>query len=149
MTRRQCAHRIMDTVPVAMRFIRREMRGAAAVELSVPQFRTLVLLGRRPGASLSEVAEHLGVTKATASVTVARLVGRGLVDRRTDPEERRRIALTLTGSGAGHLELARQSTVETVARALSRLPAEDVAKIGEGMALLQQVLTEVTSSHGH
>lgn len=43
-----------------------------------------------PEASLSALAENLGVSRPTASVLVDRLVQRGLVARGTDPAERRR-----------------------------------------------------------
>src|SRR5215510_2417726 len=104
---RQCAGEIMETVPAVMRFLRTEMRHHGTPFLSVPQFRVLVFLYRHPGASLSSVAEHLGVTCPTASVLVDRLVRRGLVDRTTYPQERRRVALTLTATGARHLQQAR------------------------------------------
>ena len=63
----QCAARVMEAVPLVMRFIRADMRAINATDMSVPQFRTLAFLDRNPGASLSELAEHLGVTRATAS----------------------------------------------------------------------------------
>jgi hypothetical protein len=55
-----CAREVMETVPLVMRFIRTEMRSRRAPSLSVPQFRVLTFLSRRPGAPLSSVAEHLG-----------------------------------------------------------------------------------------
>src|SRR2546423_14828906 len=80
----QCAGEIMETVPAVMRFLRAKMRHHGAPFLSVPQFRVLVFLYRHPGASLSSVAEHLGVTCPTASVLFDRL-GRGGLIRCTPP----------------------------------------------------------------
>lgn len=144
----QCARTILDVVPATMRLIRRETRRAAAPQISIPQFRSLALLRRQPGASLSDVADHLGVTRPTASVLVGRLVGRGLVERRTDPEERRRIRLTLTAEGSSLLEAARGSAVEAFAAALQRLSAEEVKALGRGLSILEKVVAEVTEAHG-
>ncbi len=102
-----CARQVLDAIPMVMRVIRREMRGAAQEALTVPQFRVLAFLGRCRGASLSALAEHLGVTSASTSTLVERLVKRGLVGRGNDPLERRRVRLELTGPGAELLEQSR------------------------------------------
>ena len=93
------AQALLELTPAVMRFIRREMRAHAGQRLSVPQFRALAYLARTPGASLAQVADHLGVTSATASALVDRLVKRGLVRREPHPRERRRVVLELTGEG--------------------------------------------------
>ena len=99
----QCARDVMEVVPVVMRVIRAEMRLRGGRFASVPQLRALGLAHRRPGASLTDVAVHLGVTPATASVLVDRLVRRGLLHRDSHPHERRRISLSLTRAGSQHL----------------------------------------------
>ncbi|HSB81119.1 MAG TPA: MarR family transcriptional regulator, partial [Candidatus Methylomirabilis sp.] len=90
-----CARTVMETVPLVMRFIRGEMRRQSAPLLSVPQFRALAFLHQRPGACLFAVADHLGVSRPTASTIIDRLVRRGLVARSVDPHERRRVILRL------------------------------------------------------
>src|SRR5881409_3039307 len=84
---------------MAMRVVRSEMRHQGALVVSVPQFRALAFVERHPGVSLAGVAEHLGVTAPTASTIVERLVRRRLVGRVPDPEERRRVVLSLTPAG--------------------------------------------------
>jgi MarR family len=74
-----CGREVMETVPSVMRFICMEMRSRRAPMFSVPQFRVLTFLNCRPGAPLSSVAAHLGVTRSTASAMVDRLVRRVLV----------------------------------------------------------------------
>jgi DNA-binding MarR family transcriptional regulator len=145
----QCAGEIMETVPTVMRFLRMEMRDHGAPFLSVPQFRVLVFLYRQPGASLSSVAEHLGVTCPTASVLVDRLVRRGLVDRTVYPQERRRVALTLTATGAQHLQQARKAASVRVTQLLAGLPEADLRKILEGMTLLGDVFKGIVTEPGN
>ncbi len=136
-------------VPVVMHFLRAEARRHGTPFLSVPQFRVLVFLYRHPGASLSSAAEHLGVTCPTASVLVDRLVRRGLVDRSAYPQERRRIALTLTATGAQHLQQARGATRACVVRLLAGLSGVELHKIEEGVALLGKVFKEAAAEHGN
>jgi DNA-binding MarR family transcriptional regulator len=127
----------MEVVPVVMRVIRAEMRLRGGRFVSVPQLRALGLVHRRPGASLTDVAAHLGVTPATASVLVDRLVRRGLLHRDSHPRERRRISLSLTREGSRHLRAARTATRGRLAKILGAFPAPDRATISAGVSLLR------------
>ena len=144
MTPDVCAREVMETVPLVMRFIRTEMRSRRAPLLSVPQFRVLTFLSGRPGAPLSSVAEHLGVARSTASATVDRLVRRALVSRTTHPEARRSVVLTLTPSGAEHLQQARDAASSRMAKVLAGLTAADLLQVAQGLALLGSALKEIT-----
>ena len=86
-----------------MRNIRADMRTQPGLDLSVPQFRTLLFLRRHPSASLSEVAEHIGLTLPSISKMVDRLDGRDLLARMAAPNDRRRICLDLTPLGSSTL----------------------------------------------
>jgi len=50
-------------------------------------------------ATLSKLAEHMGVGRSAMSTTVTRLVRGGYVARRTGSEDRRVVGLTLTAAG--------------------------------------------------
>jgi DNA-binding MarR family transcriptional regulator len=143
-----CARFVMETVPMVMRFIRAEMRRRGASVLSVPQFRALNFLHRNPGACLFNVADHLGVTRPTASVIVDRLVRRGLLLRVEDPRERRRILLTLTPEGTRLLEQARSATRSRIAGVLAPLPGATLRRIAEGASLLGRAFTEARGTDG-
>ncbi len=78
-----CAQEILDVVPVVMRSIRAEMRRHRTADLSVPQFRTLAFIDRNADASLSDVAEHIGLTLPSMSKIVEGLVVRKFVTRQT------------------------------------------------------------------
>ena len=138
-TASQCARDVMEAVPLVMRFIRAEMRLRGGQFASVPQLRALGLIHRRPGASLTDVATHLGVTPATASVLVDRLVRRGLLHRDLHPRERRRITRSLTRSGSRHLREDRTATRRRLGQILGQMPAPDRAAISAGASLLRDV----------
>ena len=135
-----CARRLLETVPLVMRTIRREMRGATEENLSVPQFRVMAFLGRNCGASLSAVAEHLGVKDATASAMVDRLVKRSLVGRETHPTERRRLELRLTSAGTALLERARGKARAYLAGRLAAATQGDLSALAQGLELLRRTM---------
>lgn len=144
----QCARRLLEVVPRAMRLLREEMRAEAGDALSVPQFRALAFLDRTPGASLTAVARFLGVADATASTMVERLVRRRLVQRDGDPTERRRIVLALTAPGATLLERARARARARVTERLRTLGDAELSQVASGLELLDRALGAPPSEGG-
>jgi DNA-binding MarR family transcriptional regulator len=67
--------------------------------VSVPQLRVLVMLSEVGRANLGAVARELGVNASNASRTCDRLVRNELLERRTDPHDRRQVSLALSRSG--------------------------------------------------
>jgi DNA-binding MarR family transcriptional regulator len=65
-------------------------------DISVTEWRTIVVLGRFPGSTASEVVERTAMDKVSISRAVNNLVEKGLLQRRTDPNDRRRLRLYLT-----------------------------------------------------
>ncbi|MFA7175443.1 MAG: MarR family transcriptional regulator [Kiritimatiellia bacterium] len=139
------AQGLLDVVPPIMHFIREEMRrqSAGANALSIPQFRCLAFLRRNPGAAVTKVAVHQGITKATASDIVERLVQQGLVNRQIDPTERRRHRLTLTPAGDQVLDDARKATREQVKAVLNRLSPAELVTLADALPLLTSAFQEV------
>jgi DNA-binding MarR family transcriptional regulator len=131
-----CARELLEVVPPVMRVIRAEMRSQTAPELSVPQFRVLSYLNRNAGGSLSEVADHIGLTRPAMSVLVDGLVNRRLVTRETDPGDRRRLTLTLTRAGQSLYSAARQHTQARLAARLQTLSPDERAAL---VASLEQL----------
>ena len=73
--------------------------GDVAEEVTLTQFRTLVVLASRGPQSLATLAEAVDVTPSTATRMCDRLVRKGLIARRHERGDRRLIRLTLTASG--------------------------------------------------
>ena len=133
----KCAGQILEVVPRVMRAIRAEMRSARAPDISVSQFRALAFINRREGASLSDVAEHIGVTPPSMSRMVDGLVARNLVKREAHPRDRRRLTLALTQRGRAMLKSARAATQSLLAARLATACASDRAAVAHAMAVLR------------
>jgi DNA-binding MarR family transcriptional regulator len=141
----ECAKEILETVPLVMRTIRHELRKHAAKELSVAQFRTLNFLSRHRGASLSEVAEHIGLTLPTMSTLIDGLVIRNFAVRKTHPKDRRRMLLELTDRGQATLRTARDATRDYLAGLLEPLSSDDRTTVVRSMGILSSILEKEVS----
>jgi len=133
MSGEQCAGEILDVVPLIMHQIRTEMRSHRGAGLSVPQFRVLTFLGNHPGASLSDAADHHGLTLPSMSVMVESLVSRGLVIRESSSADRRRIILTLSARGRILLAQARRATRARLSECLEGISPAKRARITASM----------------
>ena len=138
----ECAREVLETVPLVMRVIRSELRKHGARELTVPQFRSLNFLSRNKGASLSEVAEHIGLTLPSMSTLIDGLVTRNFAARRINSEDRRRMTLELTDRGQTTLHSSRDATQAYLAGLLESVSPEERATIIRSMRTLKSILVE-------
>jgi DNA-binding MarR family transcriptional regulator len=142
-----CAQELLLVLPPMMRFVRKHMRSHRG-GLSVAQFRTLILLESSPTKNLSAVAEFLGVSLPTASRIVTCMVGKGFIDRRECPEDRRHLELVLTTQGAAVMEKSRRATQQQLAQELNSLNDSQRCVILNAMYSLHAVFTPVGKNGG-
>lgn len=136
-----CAQQILEVVPVVWRTIRTELRRHRTADLSVPQFRTLAYIDRNAATSLSDVAEHIGLTLPSMSKIVDGLVTRKFVTRQTHPTDRRRMTLALTTRGLNALEASRAATRACLVADLATLSDRQREIIVQAMEILRPVFT--------
>ena len=136
-----CAQAVLDAVPLVMRSIRMQLRSHRHQDISVPQFRILIFINKHTDASLSEVADHIGLTLPTLSKMVDLLVTRGWVMRSPCPEDRRRLRLGLTARGKVMLDQALESTRTSLARSFEGFSPDDLDRIVNSMDQLQSVFS--------
>jgi MarR family transcriptional regulator for hemolysin len=136
-----CAQEILEIVPVVMRTIRAELRRHRAADLSVPQFRTLAFIDRNVNASLSDVAEYIGLTLPSMSKIVDGLVTRKFITRQTRPTDRRCMTLALTTRGQAALQSSRAATRASLAADLAALSDRQRDTIVHAMEILRSVFT--------
>jgi len=136
------ARSLLDVTPAVQRVIRAETRRHRAAGLSVPQFRALGFLARRPGASLSAVADFLGLALPTTSKLIDGLVLRCMATRETRPGDRRCVTLALTADGRAAWESARKATQADLARHLAGLSAAECAVVVRALDLLRPLFVE-------
>jgi DNA-binding MarR family transcriptional regulator len=98
----------------------------AAGELTLAQWRALVVLGRRPSVRVGEIAAAIGGSLPSTSRLVQRLERRGLVATARDATDRRATLVSLTTKGQGLREdvitARRQAMEAALAARAPRLP---------------------------
>jgi DNA-binding MarR family transcriptional regulator len=131
------AQQVLEAVPVVMRTIRAQLRTHRRADISVPQFRAMGYIDQNDGASLSDLANHIGLTMPSMSKLIDGLVSRKLVTRTAHSLDRRRICLSLTPLGREELRAAHRFTERYLAETLSSLDAEDLETIAHAMQVLK------------
>ena len=108
-----------------------------AIGITAPQRMMIRILGRQPGVSAGQLARLLHVDAGTVSAALARLEGRGLLERKRDPRDNRRVLVRLTRAGK-KLDIPRDDSLEAaIARALDRSTSEE-------RELLRAMLVRIT-----
>jgi DNA-binding MarR family transcriptional regulator len=69
------------------------------LDLTASQLRTLILLFTNGPTRMSEIASQLGISMATATGVIDRMVERGIVVRESDPNDRRIVLCRVSPEG--------------------------------------------------
>src|ERR1700754_4025663 len=110
---------------VALRRAARRVVRSDLPELPSSESELLALVGRSKGIGVGEAARNLQVSPNTVSTLIKSLTSRGLIERLSDPTDRRAALLHLTGAGAARLQKIRARQAEVLTAALSALSLED------------------------
>ncbi len=96
---------------------------AAEHEITLAEWRTILTLAHRPGASASDITGIWGMEKMAVSRAARRLEAAGFVTRRIDGTDKRRYTLALTADGRAlydRIEPAATARYRKIVSALSR-----------------------------
>ncbi|MEX3016462.1 MarR family winged helix-turn-helix transcriptional regulator [Gymnodinialimonas hymeniacidonis] len=109
-------------------------------------FSALGYLADQPGARASDLAEFLGVRPTTASSLIARLVTRGLSEKRPHPKDGRAVALHLTAEGEDLFAAIRRQDVRNMELMLSALSAADRTAFIQMMHQVARVVSDAADA---
>jgi DNA-binding MarR family transcriptional regulator len=90
----------------------------------------------RNGAPMGEVVRGLGVSKQAGSQVIDTLVVRGYLDRTPDPDDRRRMTISLTERGSVAAAASRSAVDRVDAELVARVGAEPVASARAALGAL-------------
>ena len=133
----QCAVAFLDVIPVVMGLLRCELHRHSANALTLAQFRVVVFLDRCTNASLSRIADFLGLGLPTTSKVIDGLVNSRFVERRVDPADRRRVLLELSPAGKREAETTRRTAQNALAKMLAPLSEAERTGLQEAMQSLR------------
>lgn len=129
---------LMEVAPLVVREIRTSMRQHRGAGLSTPQFRALGFVRRHPGCSLTEVADHLGLSVPATSRLVDALVVAGMALRASSASDRRYVTLRLSAEGERVQAEARSAALKSLADRLAPLDPAQRAAIAQALEPLRQ-----------
>jgi DNA-binding MarR family transcriptional regulator len=92
--------------------------------ITIPQFRTLVILSNRGPVNLATLAGLLDVQPSTTGRMVDRLVSAGLIDRRPHPNSRRELVVELTAHGRQVVRRVTAHRRDEIARIVEMMPPQ-------------------------
>ncbi len=109
------------------------LASAEAGDVTATQVAALRYIDRHVPAFVGELSFGLAITPPAATKTVDRLVGKGLVDRREDPDDRRQHLLTLTEAGSALLERIKKVQQDRLGAVLGRMEEAERKALVRGL----------------
>ena len=142
------AHESLDAITDALLSASRLLvaisaRSIAAVDetLTIPQFRSLIILSNEGPMNLATLAGLLDVQPSTTGRMVDRLVSAGLIERRQHPSSRRELVAGLTARGRKVVQNVTAYRRKELAKIVEKMPARE----RQGMV---KALTAFTAAGG-
>ncbi len=111
------------------------------VDLTLPQYRVLGILAEGSAAA-SGLADRLAVRRPSITALIDGLVARGLVDRRQEDTDRRRVALRLTDEGVRTLAAADRAVDDYLVSIAGHLSDKEEAMALRSLELWARAMTE-------
>jgi DNA-binding MarR family transcriptional regulator len=112
-------------------------------EVTLPQYRALVVLASRGPSNVASLAGHLGVTPATATRMCDRLVRKRLITRTHERGDRRSVRLALTPGGRSLVDTVGDRRRRDIAVLLDALPVASRGELVRALTLLRDTAGEV------
>ncbi len=136
----ECAEKILDVIPFAMRAIVRQIHQARDPALTLHELAILDYLQRHGTAHPSDLALRLGMPRATVSIALNRMAEQKLILwSRGSESDRRSVRLGLTPQGQRALESVRRRVVAAIAARLVAMCARDKTRLIASLDVLQSV----------
>ncbi|MCX4637505.1 MarR family transcriptional regulator [Streptomyces sp. RPA4-5] len=110
---------VSSALQASLGLLVRRLRQPVEGELTLPEVSVLSRLERAESATTSELARAEQITPQAMGMTLAGLGQRGLVERRPDPADRRRVVISVTEAGQRALRERRGVRAEQLAEALA------------------------------
>ncbi len=89
--------------------------------------------------SLSQLAEHLLISKASLSETVNLIVEKGWIEKINDPSDARRVFLKTSSSGIEQMEKTDAEVLSIISKKLAELSPEENAIVSDGIDIISRL----------
>jgi DNA-binding MarR family transcriptional regulator len=124
---------------LAVTRLARQLRQTSDSDLSPTQSAVLATLANHGPVTLGELAELERVASPTITKVTGILQERGLVEKVTDPSDRRYVRVELTADGRGLVERGRARKTAWLARQLQDLAPEELEQLAAAAEVLEHL----------
>ncbi|SDP41117.1 DNA-binding transcriptional regulator, MarR family [Pedococcus dokdonensis] len=115
-------------------------------DVTVTQFRLLVVLRGHGETRLNRLADRLGVTPSTALRSVDRLIASDLVTRRENTQDRREVVIELTPRGRRVVDHVTERRREAIRVIVEAMPREQARRLVEALSTFAEAADEPTAA---
>jgi DNA-binding MarR family transcriptional regulator len=136
---------VASALRVSIGLLRRRLRQVKSEgELTLPESSALTRLDRNGPATSTALARQEQISPQSMGATLSALEVRGLVERRPDPGDGRRVVLSITEAGREVMQNRRNARTEQLAQALSAgfTPAE-ISQLMAAAPLLERLAQSI------
>ena len=133
---------LADRLRVSIGRLARKLRQQSLGGLTPSQASTLATLDRRGPLMMGQLAEHEGITKPSATGIVGRLLEKGLVERRSDPSDRRSAIVAISPAASQLLEQRRRERTAYLASRIDALGPEERAILERAVDLFEEMFED-------
>jgi DNA-binding MarR family transcriptional regulator len=129
--------------PVLGLLYRRIRQTRVAGDLTLPESSALGRLDHHGPMAAAQLATLEQISPQSIGATVQALEAKGLIRRAADPDDGRRVILSLTDAGRGRVHTKRTARTEQLTRALAALTAEERSRLLAALPVLEHLAGEL------
>ena len=119
-----------------------EKQDGNEMELSVSQFKLLMMVRHHGEVTLKELAQRLGVSPPSVSVMVDKLVDRKLLTREQSQQDRRKVVIQVSPDEKTCLDAMEEKVLHAFTKLLDEVGPDIASKWEEVLVKVEQVLSD-------
>jgi DNA-binding MarR family transcriptional regulator len=138
----EIADTLMESFPIFFRRIFRDesQQSMRKFDPSRHVLRIVMMHGPVP---MSQMGRHMGISKPYMTALVNKLIREGLVERVSDPEDRRVVKITITTAGKDAVKELKKCQREAVLKNISSLSPEDISVLHDSVKNIRSIISKL------
>lgn len=138
--RQSAAKKIFDVWPIIQNTFMRRYEMQIDNSLTPLQIQALRMMARNDKLAMNEISSRMHMSKQQLTRFVDGLVRRNLFERVYDDNNRRSIFIRITEEGLNELKIFAEEGIEFFAFQLEELSDEEVGRVEEALATIEEIL---------
>jgi DNA-binding MarR family transcriptional regulator len=133
---------VAESLRVSVGRLARRLRQQSLGGLTLSQTSILATLDRLGEMSMSLLAGHESISKPSTTGIVARLVEKGLVEKKLNPDDARSAIVSITESGSALLKMRREEKAAFLATQIEKLSEDERLVLARAAEIIERFTAE-------